>query len=155
MLLYLFFVSYRTPPTLVAISLSDADRQTMEWVKENTPPKSRFLLITNRGEISPMTDSYQEWFPALAERQSPNTLQGSEWTLGPHFFPYSQKLVALQACPDVDCLDKWLAENHIQVDFVLFQKKRVSQSLIDSLRGDQQYALVYESPNTDIYALRH
>ncbi|MBN2114926.1 MAG: hypothetical protein JW730_00035 [Anaerolineales bacterium] len=69
-LVYLLYVSYVSIPNLVAISLSRSDRETMAWVKENTPPQSRFLLITNTGNISPMIDSYQEWFPVLAERQS-------------------------------------------------------------------------------------
>lgn len=152
LLLYLFLVSYRAASNVAALSLSTADRETMEWVRENTPPESRFLLISNRGEISPMTDSFQEWFPVLAERQSRNTLQGMEWILGSNFFEYSQELVALQACPDTDCLNDWLEQKNAQVDFILFQKKRAAPALINSLRADESYQAVYESSTAQIFA---
>lgn len=153
-LVYLLYVSYASIPNLVAISLSRSDRETMEWVKENTPPQSRFLLITNTGNISPMIDSYQEWFPVLAERQSQNTLQGREWLLGSGFFEYSQALTALQGCPDADCLNNWLEGKNVQVDFVLAQKQHVSHTLIDSLRANEHYDLVYETADAEIFAFR-
>ncbi len=152
-LFYLLFISYRSVPSLVAVSLSHSDRETMEWIKENTPPKSRFLLITNRGDISPMTDSYQEWFPVLAERQSQNTLQGLEWTLDSNFFQYSRDLIALQACPEVDCLNNWLEKKNARADFILFQKKHASPALLDSLRSDESYNVVYQSSDAEIFAL--
>jgi hypothetical protein len=152
-LFYFLFVSYTSIPNLIAISLSGSDRATMEWVKENTLSESRFLLITNRGEISPMVDAYQEWFPALAERQSRSTLQGLEWTLGSDFFPYSRELIALQACPDVDCLNAWLKGRNFQVDFILFQTRRASPALLDSARSDQSYEMIYQSDSAEIFAL--
>jgi len=152
-LLYLFFVSYTATSNLVRISLSESDRETMRWVKENTPSESRFLLITNAGQINPTSDSYQEWFPVLAERQSRNTLQGLEWILGSNFYPYSQELIALQACPDVHCLNQWLEHRNIQADFIIFQKRRASPALLDSLRADESYSVVYESVNTEIFAV--
>jgi len=103
------------------------------------------LLITNAGQISPMTDSYQEWFPVLAERQSQNTLQGKEWTLGSAFFSYSQQLVALQSCTDAGCLNEWTKRNHIQEEYILIQTKRASPDLITSLQVDEHYQVVYQS----------
>ncbi|HEX2993867.1 MAG TPA: hypothetical protein VHP14_03530 [Anaerolineales bacterium] len=152
-LLFLFSISYRSVPNLVAVSLSSPDRETMEWAKENTPSESRFLLITNTGNISPMTDAYQEWFPALAERRSQNTLQGKEWLLGSDFFEYSQALMALQRCPDADCLKDWLEENSVPVDFVLVRKQRSSPDLRSSLQADPRYRLVHESENVEIFAV--
>lgn len=149
--LYLFLASYVALPNLAAISLTDSDLETMKWVRNHTLLESRFLLMTNRGNISPMTDAYQEWFPTLAERRSQNTLQGLEWILGSNFFPYSQKLVDLQACSDVDCLNSWLAENNIQVDYILCYKRRAPQGLINSLQADSRYGIVYESTNAMIF----
>lgn len=151
-LLFLFSISYRSIPNLVAVSLSRSDRETMEWVRENTPSESRFLLITNTGNISPMTDAYQEWFPALAERRSQNTLQGREWILGSDFFEYSQRLMALQGCPDANCLKDWLEERNVPVDFVLVRKQRVSSGLRDSLRANPHYRLVHENENVEVFA---
>jgi hypothetical protein len=153
-LIYLLFISFASTSNLAAVSLSSADRETMEWVKENTPSGSRFLLITNTGWISPMTDAYQEWFPALAERQSQNTLQGKEWILGSGFFEYSQQLVALQACPDVDCLNSWLEEENVEIDFVITRKQRALPALIDSLRADEHYRPIHETVNAEIFAFQ-
>ena len=99
-----------------------------------------------------MADSYHEWFPALAERQSLNTLQGMEWILGSQFFEYSQDLTALQACPDVDCLNDWLEQKNVRADFILLQKQRASPALIDSLREDESYERIYQSANAEIFA---
>jgi hypothetical protein len=110
--------------------------------------------MTNTGQISPMTDAFQEWFPVLAERQSRNTLQGLEWILGPGFFEYSQELVALQTCPDVQCLNNWLEQKNSRVDFILLQKKRASPALLDSLRTNTSYEAIYNSESTEIFAVR-
>ncbi len=150
--LYLLWNALIATPNLVRISLTPADRQTMQWASENTSAESRFLLLTNDGTISPMTDAYQEWFPALSERRSLNTLQGMEWILGPDFFQYSRELVALQSCRDEDCLSGWLGKNNVQTDFILLRKKKASQALIESLRTDRHYEMVYESSETIIYA---
>jgi len=150
-LFYFLIVSYSSRGNVVRLSLTEADRETMEWVRTNTPAESRFLLITNTGQISPMTDSYQEWFPVLAERKSQNTLQGQEWTLGLQFYPYSQKLVALQACSSVECLHEWVARNSVEFDFLLIQKRRASSELIMSMRTEVRYRVIYESDNAVIF----
>ena len=59
--------------------------QALQWVSENTSPNSRFLLLTGSSGI--MSDPIQEWFPALAGRESQTTMQGLEWTLNKDFFP--------------------------------------------------------------------
>jgi hypothetical protein len=153
-LLFFYFVAYRGSTNLVRISLTQSDRETMSWVRENTPQGSIFLLMTNTGQISPMTDAFQEWFPVLAERQSRNTLQGLEWILGPGFFEYSQELVALQTCPDVQCLNNWLEQKNSRVDFILLQKKRASPALLDSLQTNASYEAIYNSESTEIFAVR-
>jgi hypothetical protein len=155
LLLSFIVLSYSSVGNLVRVSLTQSDRETMEWVKMNTPADGRFLLITNQGQISPMTDSYQEWFPALTERNSKNTLQGKEWTLGSDFYSYTQDLVKLQTCSDVDCLHEWMKRNNAEFDYILFQKRRASNDFITSLKSDQQYRVVYESGNVVIFSTEH
>jgi len=152
-LIYLLVYSFVGARGLARLSLAESDRQTMEWVRSNTPAESRFLLITNAGQISPMTDAFQEWFPALSERRSMNTLQGTEWTLGEQFFPYSQQLTALQACRNADCLRDWVAQEQVQFDFLLLQKKRASPELLESLRKDSRYSPHYESTDVVIFEI--
>jgi hypothetical protein len=151
LLIYLFLVSWRQTSNLVRISLTEADRETMGWVRDNTPTGSQFLLLTNTGDISPMADSYQEWFPALTERKSQNTLQGLEWTLGAEFFPYSQRLMALQSCQTINCLTDWMRQEGIEADYLVFRKKGASKKLMDSFRVDAGYRVVYDSENALIF----
>ena len=52
-------------------------RATMEWAAAQTPEDATFAVIgyaTDRGVV--------EWFPALAQRESVTTWQGSEWVPG-------------------------------------------------------------------------
>lgn len=151
MLTYLLLVSWRENSNLLRISLTRTDRETMEWVRNHTPPESRFLLFTNTGQISPMADSYQEWFPALAERRSQNTLQGTEWTLGSDFFPFSQRLTALQACQTADCLVEWMLLEGIEADYFLFKKQGASRLLMESMRADRNHHVVYDSESAIIF----
>ncbi|HMR98164.1 MAG TPA: 6-pyruvoyl-tetrahydropterin synthase-related protein [Anaerolineales bacterium] len=151
LLLYLFLVSWGDASNLARVSLTQADRETMEWVRQNTPVESRFLLFTNTGQVSPMADSYQEWFPALAERNSQNTLQGLEWTLGSEFFSYSRRLSALQSCQTADCLAGWMRREDVEADYLVFKKRSVSASLMDSVRANHAYQVVYDSENALIF----
>ncbi len=151
LLLYLFFVSWRETSNLARVSLASADRETMEWVRQNTPVESRFLLFTNSGQVSSMTDSYQEWFPALAERNSQNTLQGLEWTLSSDFFSYSQRLIILQSCQTADCLIDWMRQEDVEADYLVFKKQGVSAPLTESLRMESGYQVVYDSENALIF----
>ena len=150
-LLYMTSVSVTAIGRLANLALTLDDRETMKWISQNTPPESSFLLITNTGQISPMTDAYQEWFPTLSNRKSVNTIQGLEWTLGTRFYGYSLELMALQSCPDITCLDHWLASQNAQVDYLLLLKRRASPRLIASLRDDPRIEVVYESVSTAIF----
>src|SRR5262245_28551346 len=67
-------------PDLVA--LSPDERGAMTWVSHNTPPDSRFLIVTAEGWP---TDKTAEWFPVLAQRVSVDTVQGYEWVAGGAF----------------------------------------------------------------------
>lgn len=150
-LIYLFLVSWGHASNLARVSLTLADREAMAWVRKNTPVEAQFLLFTNTGEISPMVDSYQEWFPALAERRSQNTLQGLEWFLGSEFFPYSQSLGVLQSCGTIKCLDDWTQQREIDVNYLVFKKGGASMALMVSLRTDGRYRVVYESDTALIF----
>jgi hypothetical protein len=78
----------------------------MHWVGENTPPDSRFLVLTGTTSVS--CDSVMEWFPALTGRQSIYTVQGTEWTEGQNFNNYVRSTYPVQKClsdSDVSCLD--------------------------------------------------
>ncbi len=119
-----------------------APQALLEWVRENTPEGSRFVLVT--GEPV-MTDPLQEWFPALAERRSQTTLQGFEWTLGADFFPRLSQLLEMQRCPSVACVDKWSRSTDLPYDYLLVKLNKETRALWDSLEPGG-CEIVYEDP---------
>ena len=66
-----------------------------------------------------MSDPIQEWFPALAERESQTTMQGLEWNLNQDFFPRLRSLITLQACTTLDCVNQWSANTDLSYDYLL------------------------------------
>jgi len=117
--------------------------QAMQWVSDNTPPNSRFLLLTGSPGI--MSDPIQEWFPALAQRQSQTTMQGLEWTLNDDFFPRLRSLGTLQACRTLDCVNQWSANTGLGYNYLLIQKSNATQPLLNSILSDASYVRVYEN----------
>jgi hypothetical protein len=98
-----------------------------------------------------MVDAYQEWFPALTERHSQNTLQGLEWTIGSEFYGYSLKLMELQSCEDVACVQNWTSENNMQINYLLVRPKRVPPKLIDSILLDESFHVIYQTDEVIVY----
>ena len=126
--------------------------QAMQWVSENTPSNSRFILFTGSSGI--MTDPIQEWFPALAKRESQTTMQGLEWNLNKDFFPRLQSLITLQACTNLDCVNQWSANTDLGYDYILIQKSNVTLPLLNSVRLDASYVVVYENSSIVIFQKR-
>ncbi len=149
--IFLFWACFKSTRDFSRVSLALADRETMEWIRKNTPESSRFLLLTSDGQVNPMVDAYQEWFPSLTERHSQNTLQGLEWTMGPDFYEYSLKLMDLQACRNIDCVQEWISEGNIQIDYLLIRTKRVLPGLSDSILISEAYYLIYQTDRVAIY----
>lgn len=63
------------PPELKCVS--PETRRAMQWIRERTPPRSTFVILSPGGDW--YSDIDAEWFPALAERRSATTAQGLEW----------------------------------------------------------------------------
>jgi hypothetical protein len=78
--LYLLFSTYQYGLGLSGGALPLPEREAMNWVNRNTPDGARFLVLTGTNSIS--CDNVLEWFPALSDRQSLYTVQGTEWTKG-------------------------------------------------------------------------
>ena len=161
-LLYLFFSVYQFGAGLSSSSLSPSDREAMEWVRQNTPDDSRFLVLTGTNSIS--CDMVLEWFPALADRQSLYTVQGTEWTQGSNFATYVQSTYAVQNClrgGDVQCLDAEVPR--VEYDYLYVSKvprfdcrtvdyKNASYYFLESVRAENGFNKVYESDDVVIFA---
>jgi hypothetical protein len=148
--LYLFAESYLFGFRLVNASLTKEDRLAMNWMRENTPVESRFVLWTGVSALE--LDAFQEWFPTLAERRSLTTFQGTEWTLGPEFFPWFRELKNLQACEDVDCVQAWVTRNDLSFEYLVVKKKNAAPELLSSLATDGRFQKIYEDEMVAVFA---
>jgi hypothetical protein len=128
----------------------------MDWVAQNTPAASRFLVLTGTSSVS--CDSVLEWFPALTGRQSLFTVQGTEWTQGANFNNYVRSTYAVQECltgGDAACLDA--AVERSEYDYIYLSKMlRVDNCselgepktfpyFLEHMRKDASFKTVYET----------
>ncbi len=81
-------------------AVSQDDRVAMEWVKNNTSVDSQFLVLAASGGWE--SDSILEWFPALSNRISLSTVQGSEWLPDDQFKTHIERYKQLQSCTNKD-----------------------------------------------------
>jgi hypothetical protein len=162
LLSYLLFSTYQFGFGLSNATVYSPDREAMQWVKENTPEDSRFLVLTGTDSVS--CDSVMEWFPALTGRQSIYTVQGTEWTEGPNFNNYVVSIYPVQGCltnADVACLDA--ATPRSEYDYLYISRiLRVNNCLPmgepdtfpffeASIKADGGFEMVYESEGVLIY----
>jgi hypothetical protein len=164
LMVYLLFSAYQFGFQLSAATLYPEDQKAMQWVKENTPADSRFLVLTGTNAVS--CDSVLEWFPALTGRQSLYTVQGTEWTKGDEFSPFIRETVALQACYDdtPDCVANLLKPG--QYDYVYLSRVlRVNNCQYvnpiktfkyyeEGVRTNTDLDIVYETEGVLIYTNR-
>ncbi len=130
------------------------EKQAMNWIVQNTPSDSSFLILTGDAALS---DPLSEWFPALTGRRSITTVQGHEWTpdspLRQNLYTYNQA----QSCllKDLHCLSN-LNFQYLYIRKVKPQKDGSTaqqDSLLEtSLRSSQEYGIAYESPTAVIFA---
>ncbi len=64
-------------PTSPLHALSSEQRQAIIWAGESTPEDAVLAVVTGTGAWE--IDAVSEWFPAIADRRSAGTVQGSEW----------------------------------------------------------------------------
>ena len=133
----------------------------MTWVARQTPHDARVLVITERFWAG---DRVAEWFPALAQRRSVTTVQGTEWLPKDRgFWPAMIRYEDAQACATRDgaCVAAWEAV-YGDVDYVFLPKTRVGEitdeppvwccaGLRASLRSDPGFRLVYDGPGATIF----
>ena len=162
LLLYLIFSTYQFGFQLSNATLYPSDQDAMNWVRENTPPEARFLVLTGTTSVS--CDSVLEWFPALTGRQSLYTVQGTEWIEGANFNSYVKSTYPVQEClssGDNSCLD--MAVSRSQYDYVYVSKilhsnncmpldiQRTFPYFLESMRADRGFDAVYESDDVIIF----
>ena len=136
-------------------SIANYDRQAMEWISNNTPADSQYVILTG-GEWP--TDYVSEWFPALSGRVSVSTVQGSEWIPDEQFRKNVAAYEALQACALVDyaCISAWEQENTIPYSYLYVRKSLIDNQggvnpLANASAPPDQFQLVYENSGVMLY----
>jgi hypothetical protein len=136
-------------------TLSQYDRQAMEWVSHNIPEDSRFVMLTG---TEWHIDYVSEWFPALSKRISTATVQGSEWLPDDQFQKNVDAYGNLQTCgvDDFPCIMNWTDENGAFYSYVYIRNPSSDEEKALVLRANSstpsdQYELLYENPGVLIY----
>ncbi len=137
-------------------SVSTYDREAMAWVSQNTPATSQFALLT--GDDNWGIDPQSEWFPALAERTSITTVQGSEWEPNREFERRVESYNQLQKCAEQDysCTLAWASGTTTSFTHIYISKKDATSSgvslpIIDQYKSDAHFIEVFDNPGVTIF----
>ena len=164
LLAYLIFSAYQFGWNISHATLYAPDQEAMHWVSQNTPEGSRFLVLTGTTSVS--CDSVLEWFPALADRQSIYTVQGTEWTQGANFNKYVRSTYAVQECLSQDAACFMEAVEPLDYDYVYVSKVlRVNNCVplssprsfpyfLSTMMQADNFEVVYETSGVIIYRRR-
>jgi hypothetical protein len=149
-----FSANFASSKILNEKTLHPTDLGAFEWIKANTLPESKFLLITGENALG---DPTSEWFPAITLRRSQATIFGYEWINDGRFAERKQEYTALQDCAfqDAACLEQWGQNTGLVFNYVYVRKMRAGASLqvplVIFLQQSAQYREVYKSPEVEIF----
>ena len=142
--------------------LNQENRSAMLWVKGNTPPDSRFLLINYPDSWS--SDRVGEWFPALSDRKSILTTQGAEWLPDKAQSAAIRELIKSDACRQqgLECFQNWIKKDQLKFDYVYFTLNdqqgtaptKYASAVEVQLGNDSGYELVYANDDVRIFKRR-
>jgi len=123
--------------------LSKEEQDAMEWIKNNTPAKSTFVIIPSGDAWS---DVSSEWFPAMTGQKSLTTVQGSEWLNNATFYQTWRQYRELSDCSkeDVECISSWSQINDIPIEYLYISTSVDLLALQKSLVASSEYYLVYD-----------
>ncbi len=150
-------------------ALSEENRTAMEWIRTNTPPAAKFIVMPSTTGWG--WDAPSEWFPVLAGRVSLTTVQGSEWLGASTYNRRQENTKELTKCTSqgVACLQAW-ARNAELDDYayiyvpkgsgvigeetVLGRKRDCCAEFRASLAASEEYVLVFNEPGAAVFKKR-
>ncbi len=143
--------AYSISNTLSSQVLGTAELNAINWVKSNTDKTDSFLILDEQDNLllSPLT----EWFPALTNRRSIATIQGTEWlSKDKHYNKQFPVINSLHAClyGDVNCLKYFNNKLTDKYKYIIISAKN-SAPLLASLENNPGFTLVYSSPTIKIF----
>ena len=159
LMFYAFFGTVLSDQVYPKVSLTPSDRGAMEWVANNIPPQSRFIILT--GETETFADAVSEWFPILANSSSLATVQGYEWLPDKIFQTKIDEYYALQPCMNktYQCVEHWAMKTKNQFDYLLISQDGLSKNkntalqnpLLTSLLETATYQMIYQKADVAIF----
>jgi hypothetical protein len=130
----------------------------MIWVAEESDPGTRFIVATT---VVWGFDEISEWFPAVADRQSVATVQGSEW-LGPERFAAQLDVnsgVLICTRSTAACMAEWAADTEFSDAWLFIPKGQVNgplspgdccRALRETVQESAFYEVVYDGVGATI-----
>ncbi len=136
------------------------DRDAMAWIQANTPPDSKFLVITSPSFW--WVNARSEWFPVLSDRRSLTTVQGTEWIPGGVYQQVQKSYGLLSACSfqtELSCLEgieQQTGETYTHIYLSGNLQDRVSGfgsplPIEASLRSSPDYRVVYDQDGVVVF----
>jgi len=162
--IYLFSNSLHYAIDLSMRHISGQERIAMHWVEQNTRVESIFLVMT--GNQNAFCDPINEWFPALTQRKSLTTIQGSEWLLGKNFGSNVTQVQSLQGCIDegMECFKRETSQFGRSFDYVYISiapstnncrlsesSNRTTRGLVMALENEPGYSIAYRSEKVILF----
>jgi len=156
--LYLLIAAYLAAPRQ---ALTESQRQSMQWIRENTPATSRFAVVS--GIDSAGIDYVSEWFPALTDRTSVATPQGYEWFPDQVFDARWEAHSELQRCQrqGAGCLAAWALEARTTYTHVYVVKQPANEGaegvgggLYELLLESPSYVAIYDRKDVAVFTYR-
>ena len=134
-------------------SLNTEQLDALQWVADNTTSTDTFLILDDYS--NPLQSPLREWFPALTERRSINTVQGSEWLSGDaSYLEQMRKNKGLHQClyMDLHCLDDFYSG----YNFILLPTEHATGNnytlpILLAIESSKDFKLVYENTMVKIF----
>jgi hypothetical protein len=135
------------------IRMTTENFEVISWIESNVGRDELVMLIPPSGpdRFWP-NDYFSEWMPALTDRKSVTTVQGSEWIPG-KFKEKIEQYQNLRSCNKAGpiCVEDWEAETKDQISFVLIDQIDNYPDLVNSFTVSSDYQLVYRSESLIIF----
>ncbi|MEK6191317.1 MAG: hypothetical protein AABM41_03210 [Chloroflexota bacterium] len=138
--------------------VSDDQAAAMAWVRDEAEQDARFIVASVVGWGA---DEISEWFPAVAERQSVATVQGSEWLGRDGFRAQRQRHRDVIRCTPstVQCMFDWADSEGLADAWLFIPKGQVNgplspndccPALRETVRDSTHYEVVYDGAGATI-----
>jgi hypothetical protein len=146
----------------VDLKVSKQENLAMEWVEQNTPLGSRFLVLAFGDSLN---SPIQEWFPAISGRRNVLTVQGYEWVGPDEVTNRIQVHKATQVCltETIECIENVAKKFKLNFDYILVHSGYIGEEsykkqelhfggwMVSDLQNRSSYNKIYQTDLITIY----